>query len=187
MSAFILKIKEDLKDSQITWTVVLAFIPIAFFTFLFHEFGHYLFGEIMGTKMMIGLNVSAPQSGHFEEASHALVSAIGGPVFTIFQALIFTLVLVFYQSVYAYSLVYFAFFIRFYSIVFGGFKYQDESRIGDMLNIPAVLVAALVIGILILILWRATKLMKMDLKAVGYYFVLSVAAVLVVIGVDGNY
>jgi len=56
------KIINDLKESQIDWKVIIAFIPIAFITFLFHEFGHWTFGELSGTDMTLSLNNSTPQN-----------------------------------------------------------------------------------------------------------------------------
>lgn len=184
MNTFISKIKTDLKESRISYTIALLFIPIAFFTYLFHEFGHYLFGEFMGTKMYIGLNISAPQSGEFVHPSHALWSSIGGPTFTILQAFTFLIILRFTKSILAYSFVFFAVFSRFYSIVFGGLSLQDESYIGNMLGIDSLIIAGIVLLILFLILWRASKITKMNIKGIGYFCVLSTIAILVVIGTD---
>lgn len=82
------KIKIDLKECQIERKVILAFVPIAFATFLIHELGHWTFGEMAGNDMTISLNNSAPKNGVFIEDSDALWSAIGGPVFTILQAVL---------------------------------------------------------------------------------------------------
>lgn len=184
MNTFINKIKSDFIESRITYSTALLFIPIAFFSYLFHEFGHYLFGEIMGTKMYIGLNISAPQSGEFLYPSHALWSSIGGPTFTILQAFIFLIILSYTKSIWAYSFVFFAVYSRFYSIVFGGLSLQDESNIGNMLGIDSLIIAGIVLTILFLILWRASQIIKMNIKGIGYFCVLSTIAILVVIGTD---
>ena len=86
---FIDRIRIDLKESRINGKVALFLIPVAFFTYLFHEFGHWILGELSGNEMTLHLNNSAPQSGNFINDSSALWSAIGGPVFTIHQAVIF--------------------------------------------------------------------------------------------------
>ena len=178
------KISNDLKESQINWTVVISFIPIAFITYIFHEFGHWLFGELLGNDMTLSLNNSAPKSGYFINDSHALWSAIGGPVFTIIQALMFLLITWITKSIYAYSIAFFAVFSRFFSIVFGGINLQDEARIASMLEWNKYLVAAIVLTILFLILWRSNRIMKLNMKAVGYFTVLGVFAILIVIGVN---
>ena len=177
------KIRNDLKESQIDWKVIIAFIPIAFFTYLFHEFGHWTFGELSGNDMILNLNNSAPQNGQFINDSDALWSAIGGPVFTILQGSIFLLLTWLTKSIFAYSMTFFAVFSRFYSIILGGLNLQDEARIAAMLDWNKYLVAAIVLTILFLILWRSNRIMKLNKKAIGYFTFLGVFAILIVIGV----
>ncbi len=178
------KIRNDLRESQIDWKVIIAFIPIAFFTYLFHEFGHWVFGELSGNDMTLSLNNSAPKNGHFTDDSAALWSAIGGPFFTIIQGLIFLFLTSLTKSIYAYSLVFFGVFSRFFSIFFGGIDLQDEARIASMLDWNKYLVAAIVLTILLLILWKTNRIMKLKMKAIGYFTVLGVFAILMVIGVN---
>jgi hypothetical protein len=178
------KISNDLKESQINWKVIISFVPIAFITYIFHESGHWLFGELLGDDMTISLNNSAPESGYFMNANHALWSAIGGPVFTMIQALIFLLITWKTKSIYAYSIAFFAVFSRFFSIVFGGINLQDEAGIASLLDVNKYLIAAIVLTILFLILWRCIRIMKLNLKAVGYFTVLGTLVILIVISVN---
>lgn len=178
------RIKNDLKESQIDCKVIIAFIPIAFITYLFHEFGHWTFGELFGNDMAISLNNSSPRNGYFNNDFSALWSAIGGPVFTILQGLIFLLITWLTKSIYSYSIAFFAVFSRFFSIVFGGVNLQDEARIAAMLDLNKYLVAAIELTILFLILWRSNRIMKLNNKAIGYFTVLGVFAILIVIGVN---
>ncbi len=181
---FINKICRDLNESQINWKVIILFIPIAFITYIFHEFGHWLLGELSGNDMTLSLNNSSPKSGYFINDSHALWSAIGGPVFTIIQALVFLLITWKTKSIYAYSIVFFAVFSRFFSIVFGGIDLQDEAGIASMLDTNKYFIAAIVLTILFLILWRCNRIMKLNMKAAGYFTVLGVFAILIVLGVN---
>lgn len=173
-----------LKESQINWKVMIAFIPIAFLTFLFHELGHWTFGEVLGNDMTISLNNSAPRNGYFIDDSDALWSAMGGPVFTLIQALLFLLLTGITKSVYAFSIAFFAAFSRFYSLVFGGIKLQDEARISAMLEWNTFSVPIIVLILLLVILWQSTRIMKLSIKSTGYFIVLAVFAELLVIGVN---
>jgi hypothetical protein len=179
------KISFDLKESQIDWKVILTFIPIAFFTYIFHEFGHWTFGALSGNDITLSLNNSTPRNGYFIHDSDALWSALGGPFFTILQGLIFLWVTWLTKSIYAYSLAFFAIFSRFFSIVFGGINLQDEARIASMMDINKYLVAAIILTTLFLILWKCNRIMKLNIKAVGYFFVLGVYAILIVLGTNG--
>jgi magnesium-transporting ATPase (P-type) len=179
-----IRIKNDLKESQIDWRVIIAFVPIAFLTYIFHEFGHWTFGELLGNDMTLSLNNSSPSEGYFNNDTSALWSAVGGPVFTILQGLIFLFLTWLTKSIYAYSVAFFAVFSRFFSIIFGGINLQDEARIATMLNWNKYLIAAIVLTMLFLILWKSNRIMKLNKKAVGYFTVLGVFAILLVIGVN---
>jgi len=177
------KIKNDLTECGLSWKVLLYFIPVAFGTYLFHEFGHWTFGEILGNDMTLSLNNASPKSGYFINDNQALWSAIGGPLFTILQTVIFMVLTQRTKSVYAFSVLFFAAFSRFFSIVFGGFNLQDEARIASMMGVNKYLVAVFVLVILFLLVGLAWRFMKLNLKALGYYTVFGVIAVLMVIAV----
>ena len=88
------------------------------------------------------------------------------------------------KSIYAYLFVFFAGFIRFFSILFGGFNQQDEAKISAILNTGAYTVAVIVLLILALIICRSSYLLKLKPKAVGYFTVLSVVSAILVIATD---
>ncbi|MBK6963184.1 MAG: hypothetical protein IPH20_04400 [Bacteroidales bacterium] len=178
------RIGTDLKESRINWKVIVLFIPIAFITYLFHESGHWLSGELSGNDMTISLNNSSPASGFYLDESHALWSAAGGPLFTIIQALVFLWITWITKSIYAYAFAFFAVFSRFFSLVFGGIDLQDEARIASMLDLNKYMIAAIVLMLLFLILWRGNRILKLNMKAVGYFTVLGTFAILIVIGVN---
>lgn len=178
------RIRRDLAESQITVGVMLAMIPIALFTYLFHEFGHWILGELMGNAMTFSLNTSTPKNGHFLTGQDSLVSAIGGPLFTIVQATVFLIVTRKSGSVYAYSMVFMAAFSRFFSIIFGGISRQDEFRIASMLNVNEYWVALIVLFFLFMLLWRSSWIMHLHLKAVGYFTTLCTFAMLIIIGIN---
>jgi|AP12_2_1047962.scaffolds.fasta_scaffold62111_1 hypothetical protein len=178
------RIKNDLTESRINWKVALLMIPVAFLTYLFHEFGHWIVGELLGNKMILSLNNAAPLTGIYIHKTDSLYVLTGGPAFTILQAIIFLIIIEKTESVYAYTAVFFAGFIRLFSILFGGFNLQDEAKISAILNIGTYTVAAIVLLILSFIIWRSSYLLKLNPKAIGYFTVLSVISSLLVIGTD---
>ncbi|MCU0415005.1 MAG: hypothetical protein MUE91_11500, partial [Ignavibacteriaceae bacterium] len=102
------KIKNDLRESRINWKVALIMIPVTFLTYLFHEFGHWLVGELLGNKMLYSLNNVTTASEKYLHETDALFSSMGGPAFTILQAIIFLIVIEKTKSIYAYPVVFFA-------------------------------------------------------------------------------
>jgi hypothetical protein len=178
------RIKNDLIESRINWSIAFLFIPVAFLTYLFHEFGHWLVGEVLGNDMILSLNNATSRSEHYINQTHNLYISLGGPVFTILQAAIFLVVIEITKSIYAFPFVFFASFSRFFSIVFGGFSLQDEARITSLLGIGTYSFAVIVILILFIITWRSCYLLKLNLKGIGYYTTLSTLCILIVIGLN---
>ena len=161
---------------------MLLFIPVAFASYLFHEFGHWIIGEVLGNNMVYSLNNVWPQSGHFIDASHEVYSSIGGPAFTILLSLLFLLIIEKYKTIYAYPFVFFQMFMRFFSLVFGGFGQQDEARISAILGLGTYTVAIIVLLILFLIVLRASYLLRISLQKNSYIFTISTLCDLLVIG-----
>jgi hypothetical protein len=178
------RIKNDIAKSRITWKIAFLFIPVAFVTYLFHEFGHWVTGEVLGNDMVLGLNYSNARSGQYIDEPHNLYISMAGPAFTIIQAVVSLIFIEKAKSVYAYPFVFFAAFSRFFSIVFGGFSQQDEARIASLLNIGPYWAAIIVLILLGGILWSSSYLLQLNLKAVGYYTTLSTLCILLVIGLN---
>ena len=169
-------------DKKILVRLFLIFIPIAYLTYLFHEFGHWIIGELLGNDMSFSLNNVNVKNGHYIGENHKLLSSIGGPLFTILQSFIFLLIIEKYKTVYVYPFVFFAFFTRFFSLVFGGFENQDEAVISASLEIGKYTVAIFVVLILLLMVWRASKILKINLKYNCIFYAISTLCVLMVIG-----
>lgn len=162
----------------------LLFIPVAFATYLFHEFGHWIVGEALGNKMTYALNNVSTTSADYISPSHAVFVSSGGPAFTILFSLIFLFIIERYKTIYAYPVVFFQLFCRFFSLVFGGFAQQDEARISALLGIGTYIIAVIVLLMLFLIVLRASHVLKINLQRNSYIFTMSTLSILLVIGTD---
>ncbi len=169
-------------ESKLSLKFMLLFIPVAFVTYLFHEFGHWIVGEVLGNNMAYSLNNAAPQSGYYISASHEVYVSSGGPAFTILLSLLFLLIIEKYKINYAYPVVFFQLFCRFFSLVFGGFAQQDEARISAILGFGTYTIAIIVLLILFLIVLRASNILKINLQKNSYIFTVSTICELLVIG-----
>lgn len=168
-------------DKKLLFKLYLLFIPIAYFSYLFHEFGHWIVGEILGNDMIYSLNCVYPRTGHYLNESQNLYVSIGGPAFTLLLAVISLLILEKYSTVYAYPVLFFQFVLRFFSLVFGGFSQQDEARVSAIMGIGTYTIAIIVLLILLLIVLRGSYKLKVDLKHIGYFFTVSILGQLLVI------
>lgn len=162
--------------------LILLFVPIAYGSYLFHEFGHWLVGELLGNDMVYSLNYVWPRSGKYIDSRNGLYVSMGGPAFTILLSFLFLLLIEKFKTIYAYPVVFFQFFMRFFSIMFGGFGKQDEARISAIAGLGTYTVAIAVLGMLLLIVWRASHLLGYSWKDNSYFFTISTVSQLLVIG-----
>jgi hypothetical protein len=168
--------------TSIKLKLFLLFIPAAYFSSLFHEFGHWTVGEILGNDMAFNLNYTWAKAGHYIDDWHDLYVSIGGPAFSVLQSLIFLLIIEKYKSFYAFPFMFFPMFMRFFSLVFGGFDKQDEARISALLGIGTYTFAIIIVVLLILIVWKGSRTLKITMKEIGYYVTMSTGCQLLVIG-----
>ncbi len=160
----------------------LLFIPVAYASCLFHEFGHWTLGEILGNRMVFSLNYVWPRDGHYIQASHELYSSIGGPAFSILQATVALILTEKFKILYAYPFAFFPMFSRFFSDLLGGFEKQDEARISALMGTWTYLVAIIVLALLLLIVIRCSYRLKLNAKTNSYIVTASTISQLLVIG-----
>ena len=173
-----------LPDSQKPLDVrfFLFFIPVAYISYLFHEFGHWSVGEILGNRMVYSLNNVWPQDGHYLRQSHEVYVSIGGPGFSVLQAVIALLIIEKFGTLYAYPFAFIPMFNRFFSDLFTGFSNQDEARIAVLMGTGTYLVAILVLAMLVLIVTRCSSKLRIGAKNNGYIIAVTTVCQLLVIG-----
>jgi len=82
-------------EQNINTKYILAGTVAVLFTWLIHEFAHWLTSEILGYEAIMRLNVTSPISGeNITELQRAIIS-ISGPIVTVLQALI---VFIFFEN-----------------------------------------------------------------------------------------
>ena len=85
-----------------------------YLSYLFHEFGHWIVGEILANDMMYSLDYVWPKEGQYLDKSHNLYISIGGPALTILLAVVSLLILEKYSTIYAYPVLFFQFVLLFF-------------------------------------------------------------------------
>jgi len=172
-------------DKKLLIKIFLLFIPVSYASYLFHEFGHWIVGEALGNKMAYSLNNVWPQSGHYIRAGQDVIVLVGGPVFTVLLSTLFLMVIEKYGTLYAYPVVFFQMFMRFFSLFFGGFGKQDEAKVSALLHLGSFTVAAIVLVVLFLIVLRASTRLRINWKDNSYFLVMSTLGSVLVIATAG--
>ena len=173
---------DENKNKVFELKFILLFIIAAYISYLFHEFGHWTIGEILGNKMMLNLNYTWPKSGYYIKSSDALYTLMGGPGFSILQAIIGLLLIIRYKKFYLYPFVFFPMYNRCFSLLFGGFSKQDEAKISAITGGGDYTFAVLVVLILTLLVIKSSFILRIDLQKNSYIFVLSTLCQVLVIG-----
>lgn len=167
---------------MVTTRLMLLLLVAAFVHNLFHEFGHWLVGTLLGNPMSMSLNFAWPTNGHYLKEWHAPIVSISGPCFSILMALAALVVIEKYGTVYAYPFLFFPLFARVFSLLLGGFAKQDEAAVAVRLGLGKYTVAIIVCSVLLGLVWRGSRRFKLEPQAVGIWCVGGVVAQLIVIG-----
>ena len=169
-------------DRQRDWIFFLLLIPAAYVSYLFHEFGHWSIGELLGNEMAYSLNYAWPKSGGYLHAGDRVLSSMGGPAFSILQSLIALLIIEKYRFLNAYPFAFFPMFSRYFSLLLGGFEKQDEAQIALMLGVWYYLVALIVLVTLTAIVARCSFRLGIGLRENMFVITGSTVCQLLVIG-----
>jgi len=162
--------------------MLLVFIPVAYFSFLFHELGHWTLGEIFGNDMILRLNGVSPKSGQYLENTY-LYMLCGGVCFTLLLTVFFWCIIEKYKAIYAYPVVFFNFFMRLFPQIMN-FDAQDESSISMLLGIGKYAVAIIVLITLFLMTLRASYVLKLNYKDNLLCFIVSLICLILVVVTD---
>ena len=160
----------------------LLFVPAAYFSYLFHEFGHWGVGEILGNSMLYSMNIVTPRDGSYLHTGDDVWVSLGGPGFSLLQALLALLIIERWRTLYAYPFAFFPMFNRFFSDLLGGFSKQDEARIALLLHTGTYLVAIVVLALLLLIVVRCSRRLNIRAKTIGSIVTVCTLCQLLVIG-----
>jgi len=134
---------------------------------LFHEFGHYITGMLLGNEMGMTLNRAYPLSGNYIESWHHPTVVALGPVFSIIQASISLLLLYKYApNKWLYAFLITPVTLRVWPYLVSPVMSQDEAIVSSYLGMsPWVLTIStwLLLGVFA---WIGSKKMNASTKFV---------------------
>ena len=162
--------------------LMLIFIPVAYFSFFFHEMGHWIAGEILGNDMAFRLNGISPKSGQYLENTR-LPIICGGVCFTLLLTVVFWVVIEKYKTIYAYPVVFFNFIFRLFPQILN-FDFQDEAKISALLEVGKYTITIVVLIPLLLITWRTSYVLKRNYKDNIIFVIASIICAFLVVLTD---
>jgi len=168
-------------DKSKVISLALIMIGGAFAHNLFHEFGHWTVGTLLGNDMGMNLNLTWPTNGGYIDESHSVYVAIGGPAFSIIFAAFALVFIVKYRTIYAYPILIFPLIARAFSLIFGKFHEQDEAGISASFGLGKYTVAIIVCLTLFLLVWKGSSILKLRALVINNFVTCGIIAKLLVI------
>ncbi len=157
-----------------------------FATFMLHEAAHYFAGFVLGYDMTARLNGVSSLTPAL--AVHKAIIDAAGPLMTIAQAAVAFILLTRFKLpntfVPAFAFLYFAAFMRVLATGVSIFNLNDEARLSMYLNLGTWTLPIIVSMTLVLLTWRASRLLALNWKQHLACYLTASIAVSLVVGLD---
>ena len=150
-------------DQKITWKYLLACIGAVFFTWIIHEFTHWITSESLGYESVLTLN-TVSLGRKYTELHNVYVSA-SGPLITILQAVIVYMFLI--NRNWNKSFYPFLFTPLYMRLLAGGMNFinpNDEGRISEYFGLGVFTLSILVSLILFFLVYKISNKYKLSWK-----------------------
>ncbi len=154
-----------MEDKKITLKYVLAITGAVIFTWLIHEFSHWLASISLGYDSIMRLNSVSYLAGENPTEWHRIIVSAAGPIVTILQAIVAFLFLKSQKwNKYIYPLLFTAFYMRFVAAQMNLINPNDEGRISAFLGIGTYTLPMIVSVFLFLLVYAISRKYKLDWK-----------------------
>ena len=128
------------------------------FTWILHEFAHWLTSELLGYETIMRLNGTSIENGENPTIWHQTIVSAFGPIITIIQATIIFLILKSRSwNKYLYPLLFTAFYMRLLAGLMNIVNPNDEGRISVYLEIGIFTLPIIVSGTLFFMVYSVSK------------------------------
>ena len=154
-----------MNDQKITIKYIIAGIFAVIFTWIIHEFAHWLTSELFGYETIMKLNGTSTVTGENPTYMHKNIISASGPIVTIIQGLIIFLLLKSQNwNKYLYPFLFTAFYMRFLAGLMNFINPNDEGRISAFLEIGTFTLPIIVSGILFFMVYKTSRKYKLNWK-----------------------
>lgn len=145
-------------DQKINFSYILAAIAAVLFTWLIHEFAHWLTSELLGYETIMKMNGISIVDEESPTNWHKLFILASGPVITVFQGLIVFIILKKANwNKCLYTFLFTAFYMRFLAGLMNFINLNDEGQISAFLGIGVFTLPIVITGLLFFMVYRIAK------------------------------
>lgn len=165
-----------MNKQKITIQYILIIFCTVLFTWLIHEFGHWITYKLLGYDAYMSLNKAGIIDGGYKDKFHALLTSAAGPLVTLSQAIV---VFWFIQhkgwNQYLYPLLFTAFYMRVLAGFFNLINLNDEGRVSVYLGLGVFTIPVIVGGVLCYMVFKVSRRYQLSL---GFQFFTTVFVML---------
>jgi hypothetical protein len=154
------------KETSIGMGYVLATAAAVGFTWLLHEFSHWITGQLLGESLTMTLNACYPKSGRYTEGWHEIIISAAGPAITLVQAVIFYLLLKRGSGKRLLPFFLTCVYMRLLAGVMNFINLNDEGRISKSLGLGTFTLPLLVVAVLFWLAYDVIKTRRFGTKPV---------------------
>jgi hypothetical protein len=116
-------------------TLATAALVAVVFSFITHEYGHWLAGEILGYDMVMTLNMGYPKGSRWNTTEDYMIVSAIGPTITLITSVVIYFLIRAMGSKYWFTLLFSCFYLELLSGVLNYRHANDLGRIGEYFNI----------------------------------------------------
>lgn len=151
---------------------IFSALAAVLFTWLLHEFAHWLSGEVLGNKMGMTLNSSYPLAEGYRKHWHATLISSAGPAVTLMQAAVFYNLLKKTGNKLLFPLLLATFYMRLLAGVMNLIILNDEGRVSKDLGLGIYTLPLAVTAILFYLVYDIIKVREFSPKFIVFNILL---------------
>lgn len=152
-------------DQKITSKYLLACVGSVIFTWIIHEFTHWITAESLGYESILTLNKVSPVAGQKWTQLHNVYVSAAGPLITIVQALIVFVILI--SKSWNKTIYPFLFTPLYMRLLAGGMNFinpNDEGRISEYFGLGVFTLSILVSAFLFFLVYKVSNMYQLNWK-----------------------
>lgn len=152
-------------DKKLNLKYVIACLSAVIFTWVIHEFTHWITSESLGYEAIMTLNTVTPIAGQEQTDWHKIYISASGPLITIAQAIIVFIILMKKGwNKFAYPLLFTPLYMRALAGFFNFINPNDEGRISQFFGIGLFSLSIIVSLILFFLVYKTSKRYELNWK-----------------------
>ncbi|HEA22380.1 MAG TPA: hypothetical protein ENH87_15880 [Pricia antarctica] len=145
-------------DQSVTFNYITAISGAVIFTWILHEFTHWITSESLGYESILRLNSVSAADGQQRTDWHKMYISASGPIITILQAIFaFKVLRTKGWNKFIYPILFTPLYMRSLAGAMNLINPNDEGRISDFLGIGLFTLSIIVCGLLFFLVFKTSR------------------------------